>query len=117
MSVRFASTNHPLRRLGWRAARRGLLAPALARAANDNPAAAPGAALALQAGAAPFEPMLIAALRHFAVHGLAAAEAALAEAHEAGLAGDTEARAHWLAITALFDRRRAVAAGAPTPAA
>lgn len=118
MSVRFASTNHPLRRLGWRAARRGLLAPALARAANDNPPAdAPGAALALQAGAAPFEPMLIAALRHFAVHGLAAAEAALAEAHEAGLAGDAAARAHWLAITALFDRRRAVAAGAPAPAA
>ncbi|MFN4239526.1 MAG: hypothetical protein ACK4E5_02665 [Erythrobacter cryptus] len=117
MSVRFASTNHPLRRLGWRAARRGLLAPALARAANDNPADVPGAALAPQAGAAPFEPMLIAALRHFAVHGLAAAEAALAEAHEAGLAGDAEARAHWLAITALFDRRRAVAAGAPTPAA
>jgi len=117
MSVRFASTNHPLRRLGWRAARRGLLAPALARAANDNPADAPGAARAPQAGAAPFEPMLIAALRHFAVHGLAAAEAALAEAHEAVLAGDAEARAHWLAITALFDRRRAVTAGAPTPAA
>ena len=36
MSVRFASTNHPVRRLGWRAAGRGLIAPALARAANDN---------------------------------------------------------------------------------
>ena len=36
MTVRFASANHPVRRLGWRAAGRGLIAPALARACNDN---------------------------------------------------------------------------------
>ena len=113
MSVRFASANHPLRRLGWRAAGRGLLAPALARAGNDNGDAMPGAAR----GTVPFEPMLIEALRHFAVHGLASAEAALTEAEAASLAGDAEARAHWLAITSMFDRRRAVAASASAPAA
>lgn len=113
MSVRFASANHPLRRLGWRAAGRGLVAPALARAGNDNGDAMPGA----HASASPFEPMLIEALRHFAVHGLAAAEAALDEAEAASLAGDAQARAHWLAITCMFDRRRAVAASAPAPAA
>lgn len=113
MSVRFASANHPLRRLGWRAAGRGLVAPALARAGNDNGDAMPDA----HASAAPFEPMLMEALRHFAVHGLAAAEAALDEAEAASLAGDAQARAHWLAITAMFDRRRAVAANASAPAA
>lgn len=113
MSVRFASANHPLRRLGWRAAGRGLVAPALARAGNDNGDAMLGA----RTSASPFEPMLIEALRHFAVHGLAAAEAALDEAEAASLAGDAHARAHWLAITAMFDRRRAVAANAPAPAA
>jgi hypothetical protein len=113
MSVRFASANHPLRRLGWRAAGRGLVAPALARAGNDN-----GDAVSESAPrAAPFEPMLIEALRHFAVHGLASAEAALDEAEAASLAGDAQARAHWLAITSMFDRRRAVAASAAAPAA
>lgn len=113
MSVRFASANHPLRRLGWRAAGRGLLAPALARAGNDNGDAISGAI----PSAAPFEPMLIEALRHFAVHGLASAEAALSEAESAALAGDSQARAHWLAITSMFDRRRAVAASTSAPAA
>jgi hypothetical protein len=113
MSVRFASANHPLRRLGWRAAGRGLIAPALARASNDNGDALPVGT----PRAAPFEPMLIEALRHFAVHGLASAEAALDEAEAASLAGDAQARAHWLAITSMFDRRRAVAASAAAPAA
>lgn len=113
MSVRFASTNHPLRRLGWRAAGRGLLAPALARAGNDNGDAISSA----NPRAGPFEPMLIEALRHFAVHGLASAEAALHEAEAASQAGDAQGRAHWLAITSMFDRRRAVAASAPAPAA
>lgn len=102
MSVRFASANHPARRLGWRAAGRGLIAPALARAANDNGDAAPGEAR--------FDPLLAEALRHFAVHGLAAAEAALDLASEAGARDDGDARDHWLAVTRMFDRRLAARA-------
>lgn len=102
MSVRFASANHPVRRLGWRAAGRGLVAPALARAVNDN-----GAAVAAQAR---FDPLLGEALRHFAVHGLAAAEAAVDAATEASARGDADAKDHWLAITQMFDRRLAARA-------
>lgn len=107
MSVRFASANHPARRLGWRAAGRGLIAPVLARAANDN-GAGPGAALPAAGG---FDPLLADALRHFAVHGLAAAEAAVDLAAEAGARGDADAKDHWLAITQMFDRRLAARAG------
>lgn len=113
MSVRFASTNHPVRRLGWRAAGRGLVAPALARTANDNGA---GNAAA-QARPAPFDPLLTEALRHFAVHGLASAEAAFDAAGAAAKAGDAQGYAHWLAITGMFDRRRAVTASAPVAGA
>lgn len=104
MSVRFASANHPIRRLGWRAAGRGLVAPALARAANDNRAAG--------ASAPQFDPLLGDALRHFAVHGLAAAEAAVEAAADASARGDAEGQDHWLAITRMFDRRLAARAGA-----
>ncbi|WP_086609130.1 hypothetical protein [Erythrobacter donghaensis] len=103
MSVRFASTNHPGRRLGWRAAGRGLIAPALARAANDN--GTPRADGSEVPG--PFEPLLIDALHHFAVHGLAAASAALEQAGDAAAHGDADARDHWLAVTRMFDRRLA----------
>jgi hypothetical protein len=99
MSVRFASANHPVRRLGWRAAGRGLLAPALARAANDNGDARPAAE--------GFDPLLTAALRHFAVHGLASAEAAVDLAAEACHRDDADAKDHWLAVTRMFDRRLA----------
>lgn len=102
MSVRFASANHPVRRLAWRAARRGLVAPALARAANDNGEPAPARA--------DFDPLLITALRHFAVHGLAAADAAFTEADEARLRGDGLSRERWLAITRMFDHRLAARA-------
>ena len=109
MSVRFASTNHPVRRLGWRAAGRGLLAPALARAANDNRRlGADGAA-----EPAPFDPLLTEALRHFAIHGFASAEAAVDAAADAAARGDAEAQDHWLAITRMFDRRLAARAGKP----
>jgi hypothetical protein len=106
MSVRFASTNHPARRLGWRAASRGLIAPVLARAANDNP---------VLGGAAPpaparLDPLLADALRHFAVHGLASAEAAVDLAAEARARGDGNGQDHWLAITQMFDRRLAARA-------
>ncbi len=103
MSVRFASANHPVRRLGWRAAGRGLIAPALARAANDNRAV--GAEVV--AGGPRFDPLLADALRHFAVHGLAAAEAAVDLAAEATQRNDADARDHWLAVTRMFDRRLA----------
>ena len=107
MSVRFASANHPVRRLGWRAAGRGLIAPALARAANDN--LRPGCAMV--GGAARFDPLRSDALRHFAVHGLASAEAAVDLAAEASSRDDADARDHWLAITRMFDRRLAARAG------
>ncbi len=106
MTVRFASANHPARRLGWRAAGRGLIAPVLARAANDNPVPGRGAAGA----AASFDPLLADALRHFAVHGLAAAEVAVDLAAEAGARGDGNAKDRWLAITQMFDRRLAARA-------
>jgi hypothetical protein len=103
MSVHFASANHPVRRLGWRAAGRGLVAPALARAANEN-GDGPGNT------AAPLDPVLAEALRHFAVHGLASAEAALSAADEARARGDANEQDHWLAITHMFDRRLAARA-------
>jgi hypothetical protein len=106
MSVRFASTNHPARRLGWRAAGRGLIAPVLARVANDNGADGDAA----QVAPARFDPMLADALRHFAVHGLASAEAAVDLAAEAGARGDGNGQDHWLAITQMFDRRLAARA-------
>ena len=76
-----------------------MTAPALARAANDNGDRAPTAAV--------FEPLLADALRHFAVHGLASAEAAVEAAADAGQRGDPSAQEHWVAITRMFDRRLA----------
>jgi hypothetical protein len=108
MTVRFASANHPVRRLGWRAAGRGLIAPALARASNDNS----GAAAEGPAAPGRLDPVLTAALRHFAVHGLASAEAALSAAADARGRGDVAGQEHWLAVTRMFDRRLA----ARTPA-
>lgn len=101
MTVRFASANHPVRRLGWRAARRGLIAPALARAANDKGRAGSEA----DSGEARFDPLLTDALRHFAVHGLAAPEAAVDLAAEAASRDDADARDRWLAVTRMFDHR------------
>jgi len=99
MSVRFASANNPARRLGWRAAGRGLIAPALARAANDNGDSVQGPVR--------FDPLLADALRHFAVHGLASADAAVDLAAEASSHDDADGRDHWLAVTRMFDRRLA----------
>lgn len=103
MSVRFASANNPARRLGWRAAGRGLIAPALARAANDNLCSGGDV---LQ-GSVCFDPLLADALRHFAVHGLASADAAVDLAAEASSRDDADGRDHWLAVTRMFDRRLA----------
>lgn len=106
MSVRFASANHPARRLGWRAAGRGLVAPALARAVNDNPREGSPA----EPAGVRFDPLLTDALMHFAVHGLASAEAAADLAAEASQRDDADARDHWLAVTRMFDRRLAARA-------
>lgn len=69
-----------------------------------------GAAPAGQADAGAHERVLAAALRHFALHGLGAVDAALGEARRAGEAGDERERQRWLAICAMFDRRAALAA-------
>lgn len=47
------------------------------------------------------------ALKHFACHGLGAAEVARAEAERAILAGDRRGYAHWLGICRALDRRMA----------
>lgn len=108
MTVRFASANNPFRRLGWRAAGRGLIAPALARTANDNGCAGSGRAGGeAVSGTARFDPLLADALRLFAVHGVAAAEAAMDLAAEAASRDDADARDRWLAVTRMFDRRLA----------
>ena len=54
--------------------------------------------------------LLMAALRHFAEHGLSAAERARHNAEEAFFAGRSEEYRWWLAICAALDRRMAGAA-------
>jgi hypothetical protein len=105
MSVRFAPANNPARSIGWQAGWRGLVCRARALAANDNAGAATDAPLPSRA----FNPLLTEALRHFAVHGLGAVDAALDEAALAAANGDGNAKDHWLAITQMFDRRRGLA--------
>lgn len=73
--------------------------PRQLRAANDN-----GWAIADNA-------LLTATLRHFAVHGLGAAEAAREAAEEAFLAGDHDGYRHWLGVCRTLDRRMAERAG------
>jgi hypothetical protein len=111
MSVRFASANHPAHRLGWRAAGRGLIAPMLARAANDNLRPAIEGAAPRAVAEAAFDPLLADALRHFAVHGLAATSVAIDLASEARVRGDAIGHDHWLAIVQMFDRRLAQRGG------
>ena len=95
MSIRFApasrGSSSPLART--LKTRRGLVP------ANDNSGTFGG------------EKLLGEALRHFAVHGLAAAEAAVDAAADAAARGDAEAQDHWLALTRMFDRRLAARAG------
>jgi len=63
------------------------------RAANDN---------AVRIGQ---DPLLRDALKHFAAHGLGAAEEARAQAERAFFRGDREGYRHWLAICRTLDRR------------
>jgi len=53
------------------------------------------------------EPLLEAALQHFAEYGLGAAPAALAQTEKACVANDMEAYEWWLGITRMLDRRLA----------
>jgi hypothetical protein len=61
--------------------------------------------------------MLRAALRHFATHGLGAADAARANAEQAFFAGDRDEYAWWLGICRMLDRRMADAVAARQEAA
>ena len=61
--------------------------------------------------------VLKAALRHFAEHGLSAAERARENAETAFFAGDSEGYRWWLSICRTLDRRMADAVAARRPAA
>ena len=81
---------------------RALARKALARAANDN-----GDGARIEAQSSRFDTMMRAALRHFAEHGLRAAETARLNAEEAHFAGDREAYVWWLGICRTLDKRLA----------
>ena len=74
---------------------RVLTTPPILRAANDG-----GRAIASNH-------LLREALRHFATHGLGAAERARKNAEAAFFAGDRETYLHWMAICRALDRRMA----------
>lgn len=97
MTIRFAAA-----RSGDITAIARALTPAPFReAANDN---GNGAHLL---GGFPRDPLLRAALKHFAQHGLGAAEQAHRNAETAFFAGRREEYRHWLAICRALDRRMA----------
>lgn len=92
MTIHFAAARTPLT-----AMLRSLRASAIiGRAANDN--AGPGHSAELRA-----------ALRHFAIHGLGAANVARRNAEKAFFQGDREAYLHWHTICRTLDRRMAAA--------
>ena len=78
---------------------RALAKKALRRAANDNGDAAPVDSS--------FDTMMRAALRHFAEHGLGAAQAARKQAEQAHFAGDKASYEWWLGVCRALDRRLA----------
>lgn len=95
MTIRFAAARRhdgPMSHVLGRATLRA--------AANDNSAGNNG------------DLMLRAALRHFATHGLGAAEAAKARAETAFFAGDRAEYRWWLDICRMLDRRMAEAVAA-----
>lgn len=104
MSIRLAPAHDPARTAGRHAAGRGLVTRVRVMAANDNDGAATGEP------AGGFDPVLVAALRHFARHGLDSARVAHAEAARAGREGNAPVAAEWIAITGMFDRRLAATA-------
>jgi hypothetical protein len=92
MSIRYAAARPIAQPVHLTRAAQGRLA---ARAANDN------------GDVARHELMLRAALKHFAAHGLRAAEDAADRAAAAHRAGDSEDLRHWLEICRTLDPRRA----------
>ena len=96
MSIRFAAARH-----GDSCVNRVLGMPRRYSAANDN-----------GGGRQCDDRMLRAALRHFAAHGLGAAEAARREAETAFFAGDRKTYDWWLGICRMLDRRMADAVAA-----
>ena len=98
MSIRFVAA----RPIGSTGLSRALTARAPRDAANDNRPA-------LSARAAEPDGLLRAALRHFAEHGLSAAEQARRNAEEAFFAGRSDDYRWWLAICTALDRRMAAA--------
>jgi hypothetical protein len=104
MSIRLAPAHDHARTAGRHAAGRGLVTRVRVMAANDND----GAAADEHAGA--FDPVLVAALRHFARHGLDAPRVACTEAARSASQGNAPVAEEWLAITGMFDRRLAAAA-------
>ena len=90
MTIRFAAA----RSTASSPIARALARRASGRAANDN-----GDTIA------PNEDVFRAALRHFAVHGMGAAEVALREAEVARTGGDMQAFDWWLGICRTLDRR------------
>lgn len=81
---------------------RALARKAHARAANDN-----GDAAQMAAEASSFDHVMRAALKHFAEHGMGAADAARYHAEEAHFDGDMEAYAWWLGVCRALDRNLA----------
>lgn len=101
MTIRFAAANPEHNPLIARA----LIMPARRWAANDN---IPGVCN---------DTLLKAALRHFAEHGLGAAEHARALAERAFFTGDRDDYRWWLDICRTLDRRMAEAVATRTDAA
>lgn len=91
MTIRFAAPPHAL---APRLSRREI-GKACGLPANDN------------SGDRPSDSMLHAALRHFAEHGLAAADRARKQAETAFFAGDRQSYQWWLEICRTLDRRMA----------
>lgn len=84
---------------------RALTVPRLRLAANDN------------ASGLTRDGLLHAALKHFAEHGLAAAERARENAERAFFASDRDGYQYWLEVCRALDRRMASAVAARGPAA
>ena len=97
MPIRFAAARPALRHSLAPRARARLIGGA----ANDNHVAVQG-----------HDPLLRDALKHFAQHGLRAAQVARDNALEAHRLGDAAESAHWLEICRALDRRMAMALAA-----
>lgn len=81
---------------------RALARKAHSRAANDN-----GDLAQMEAAATRLDGTMRDALRHFAEHGLGAAQAARQQAEQAHFTGDRESYRWWLGICRTLDRRLA----------